>query len=284
MNKQALNIELNRLIKKYNFKTDLAVNDYIIKLIRLYKASLKDINNLIESTFIKYGDNVSLGQLYNNNRLLNLQTDIKEVLKDLGISTKDLITDNLKDVYKLNEYKVTTFIDKKLKLDFGLLNEKTINTSILNDLALVKWKTISDTNILTLNNNINETITTGLIKGTGYKKVAKEVTNAYNVTASKSNRIVRTESHKVQSLTKEEDHKALNNRLKESGLAIITKRIWHASLDSRGRHGFMNNVETNDNDMFNFKGMEVSSPGLTGIASEDINCRCSTSIKIIKGN
>ena len=60
--------------------------------------------------------------------------------------------------------------------------------------------------------------------------------------------------------------------------SVNIRMVWHSAMDERVRaeHGYMDQRLSDEDGMFDFPGVgKVESPGMTGVAEHDINCRCS---------
>ena len=101
--------------------------------------------------------------------------------------------------------------------------------------------------------------------------------NQMGIGAKKSMRIIRTETGRAAS----EGTLKSYDEAKSEGLDLI--RTWLSTLDARVRdtHSKMDKQEADENDMFTLpRGTLVRGPNLSGIAEEDINCRCTIYAKL----
>jgi SPP1 gp7 family putative phage head morphogenesis protein len=167
-----------------------------------------------------------------------------------------------------------------VELKWGLLNEKTVEAAV----RAPEWRALKDIAIRTLKTDsiakIDRVITQGLIQGQSYQKMAKAIKeHVLEPSAANAIRIARTEGHRaaVEGALKTYD------RAREE-LDIDVENIWDATLDRRTRpeHGARDGKAAVEHDgelMWYVQFPDGGSgwtrgPGLSGNASDSINCRC----------
>ena len=169
-------------------------------------------------------------------------------------------------------------------LDFKLPPEEQITAAAAGQ-TRIKWDERIAGHVNDADNKVKELIYDGIVQGQSYSDVAKGIKERFDITASKAETIARTESHRAREM----GNMAATIEAAEMGINMM--RRWLATLDGRTRdtHGAMDGQEIevyDDNGEFAFfespEGGSALYPGGFGIASEDINCRCST-IDIVKG-
>jgi len=96
--------------------------------------------------------------------------------------------------------------------------------------------------------------------------------------AVKSKRVVQTEAHRVREESKQQSYE------KAAKMGIEFEKVWVSTLDSRTRkdHQKLDGQIADKDGYFHIGRFKTKSPGNFGIASEDINCRCTT-ITRLKG-
>ncbi len=265
------------------------LNGYEKRLISSYKKSLEKIKKKVAEMYEKFGDKVTYQEMQSYNRLAVLEREIAVQLKELTGENIKLITDSIKNSFAESYYRTGYSLENGLgvKLGFGQLNPIVINAAILNPLDRIKWPDRMKDHILNkLSNEIKQEITSGLIEGKGYAKIAKAITERTSITASKALVIARTESGRAQSTARIlafDKSEAASKRL-----GIKTSRKWIATLDARTRdtHRSMDGQLAHKNAdgklVFTLpSGAETEGPRLSGIPGEDINCRCTTALEIV---
>ncbi len=287
MTEDEINKRLARLLSNGDTNVEKLIAGSEKRLVGAYKTALADIKKEIAWIFEKYGNDVSYADMMRYNRLQNLQNEIANQVKTLANQNIKTVGDGLTNFFSESYYRSAFGLEVSLgaKLGFGLLDPKVIRASIINPADRINWNAYPDI----IKNNaqkyagqiINE-VSTGLIKGSGYAKIAAAVTDKTGIDANRSLRIIRTEGHRAQSagrILAFDKSEAAANRL---GVAMA--KTWVATLDNRTRadHRYMDKKEADpETGLFKFKsGATTQGPGLSGIADEDINCRCTMTNKI----
>jgi predicted nucleic acid-binding protein len=131
---------------------------------------------------------------------------------------------------------------------------------------------------------IRQEITLGLVKGASFREMSDRIKPALEGDTTKSWRVVRTETHRVQEGAKHDAVAAAD----KSGVKML--KTWRTAQDSRVRrrprdtadHKMLDGVTLPSDGIF--KGVKGSgpAPGHLGAAAEDINCRCFLTYSIDK--
>jgi len=155
---------------------------------------------------------------------------------------------------------------------------------LLNDLSLIKWSDALKANQATYLKDIKNAIGQGLIQGESYGKIARNVKSRADIGASKLIRIINTETHRAQSEGTLEGYDRLISRSEDIGIKPTKK--WLSTLDDKTRNTHQsldqNLAEEIDGEQLftSPNGHKATAPGLFGVAAEDINCRCTTTLSI----
>ena len=132
-----------------------------------------------------------------------------------------------------------------------------------NDRLRINWSTWEQ--------EILQSVTRGLNQGLSYSAMAEEITKITDRQYWRSLRVARTEASRIQS----QAHLDADDLVNELG--IENRKRWIATIDDRTRdnHADMDGEYADKNGIFHLPGgASGPAPGLTGVASEDINCRC----------
>lgn len=126
-----------------------------------------------------------------------------------------------------------------------------------------------------LKQSIRAELSRGIANGSGWLDIAAQIANGMNSPFKRSInnaiRIARTEAHRIQ------NQAALDcqRKAKEHGVDIVKQ--WDATLDGKTRDTHMDldgTIVELDEDFVTMYGDRAEAPGMFGVASEDINCRC----------
>jgi hypothetical protein len=264
-------------------KAERLVKNLEKELTKNYKLSLKEIKVLIADLFARYGEQVTWGEIQQYNRLKNLEGLITEQIKILTKQNTKTARGGLKEIYQESYYQTGYAHEATLNLSmgFGKLNPNAISGALINNLDVIKWEERLKAHAQTYIRQIREELAQGLIQGKGYAKIAKGLNDKTEIGINKAIRIVRTEGHRVQSAARVDAIEKVKKAGEKFGFTI--QRIWLSTLDGRTRdtHRSMDNTAEDDSGYFTLpSGIKAIAPGLSGIAEEDINCRCTTITKV----
>lgn len=152
-----------------------------------------------------------------------------------------------------------------MPLDQNQVAKAVYKTSNSADLADELGFTIDD-----LNKQVLSEIQRGLATDMSYSDIGRNISNRSGVDMRRSQRIARTEGHRVQNEAKMDSlHGA-----KDKGARIIKQ--WDSTLDgaTRDTHRKLDGQEREIDEAFEMDGLYAMYPGDFGDPSEDQNCRC----------
>lgn len=284
---------LKRINKLSEQAYDKSLASYEKELVRAYRDALRSIKMQIADMYEKIGDDPDkyLQQAEKFNRLTNLEEGIAKEFNKLTGSTIKTTNLAIKETFQSNYYIQGFSFEQSLltNVRFGLLNTDQVNAVVANPLRNVDWKQSLKLSKEASFRKVKTEIVQGLIKGQGYQKTAREVSKKIGLLQTEkglavdpkgnlfnSLRIIRTETHRSQSagtLLGYDETLASANRL-----GLDPKKIWVTTFDNRTRPSHANeNAEPADKEgNFTIEGASAPAPGMFGVASIDINCRCTT--------
>lgn len=272
--------EIKRLVQLLDKNSTKRTNYYNHKLLQEYKASLQYVRAQLKKLQKKFsGDSITYGEA--SQRLRNIEPQIIKNINKLNKNSTLIVSKGIKDLYEENFSMFNKIIGKALETkapSFGLINTRSVNASVINKFDWVGAQTRYSNKLL---QNIKSNITQGLISGKSYKTVVNNITNRFNVSVSNASRICRTELHRAESAARI-DSIAEAQQIGES-LGFKVAKIWSSFVgDGRTRqsHIDLDGTEADDNGMFNVGGILCEGPGMSGIAEEDIGCRCTITIGV----
>jgi len=267
---------LNRLLQQGENAADRLTRSQERELVRNYQIALKEVRSKIATAYEKYGDNYTSWTKYN--RLATLEKDIgKEIGKLTGknaVNLKKGIATQFENQYYRTAYALEKTVTARL--GFGQLSSNVIEAAIQNPLDRVGFLARNRDNQARLTRQLREQLTQGLIRGEGFSKTARRIKERMDVGATNTLRIAQTENHRAQTQGR------LRSFDQAEEYGVIAQRIWTSTLDDATRedHQDMDGQVANEEGYFMLDGDEVEGPGLTGIAEQDINCRCTVRMEI----
>lgn len=280
-----VNDRIFELMRKGDKLNGRIVASYEKELFTAYKKSLTSIRSTLAQMYARYGDDVTYHQMIQRNRLITIEKEIASELTTLKAESKNPIESSIKDSFKQSYYFAGYTYESQFKLNmgFGGLRSAVVEAAILNPYDRIKWTARSATNINLLNNRVKQTVATGLIQGDGYVVTARKLKPLIERSLNDSLRIVRTESKRAQTagnlLSIEKVETFAENK------KIDTQRIWVATIDQNTRddHIDMDGEPADANGIFTLPdGTTTEGPGLSGVAEQDINCRCTVILQIVQ--
>ncbi len=248
-------------------------------IIKNYNIALKDIRN--ELLLLDEKGQLTQTEVIKYNRLTTLQDSINSNLNDISNNTYKSINTARENNFE-NAYNKTL---GEVDIVFGKVNKDFVRKSLENPLYKANFKDDLSKSTKSSAKKISGEITQGLIQGKSISEISKRIKNLVNNDAKKSITIARTETLRAMSQGQLE----ATDRLIERG--FIVKKIWSYSYHikgSRPEHEALDGQSADDDGLFryysNSANMEIAMPAprTSGIASEDINCRCAYYNEIIE--
>lgn len=140
--------------------------------------------------------------------------------------------------------------------------------------------------------DIKKNIGVGLRNGDRYSTMARRIAESLDGDYKKAVRIVRTEAHRVRETGFNDAATAIDETLKKGTSGYVMAKTWHTMQDERVRpqkqkrkkynHVKMDGVTIPQNELFKLpSGATCKAPSQTGVAGEDINCRCYLSYDLV---
>jgi len=292
--------------------TDKQVDDISLQILAVYEDSLKSVTDELEKLYTKYLSGIDPRDYYNTviklERLAKLKAQIvvlyTKAATEAGVLITEASTLSMSNAYYKNQFIADFFVPTiGAQISFTALPPGLVNLAVTGNIE--KWlaldadlrKSVGDISdyiakdgetlsaLLLGNRNdeivkINRAITSGLLQGKGYTDTASDVKKVIGTVKkdlttgamAKALRIVRTESNRTYNTGAFANSQALD----EQGIEF--NRIWVSALDinTRNTHQTLDGQTVGPEEPFSSGGAEAMYPGGFGIASQDVNCRCST--------
>ena len=179
------------------------------------------------------------------------------------------------------EKSVTTEDLKENLKDVKAATPSQVRAGVLNDLSGITPEMTYTKDTAQFIYDLQRTLNTGLVNGDRYSTMAKRVAERCDISYRRSQLIVRTETHRVREKGFLDSGIEINQVLeKGSTPQRITKR-WKSMHDEKVRHTKRaNHREVDgvtvgiDEEFTLLHGVKAMSPGSSGTAYNDCNCRC----------
>ena len=220
-------------------------------------------------------DELKLWKLFQKDRLKGL---LREVYKRLTEITGTVLSDSTKKMYEQSYILTNEAINEAIgdKVQFDKPSKKRVEEAVKNPYDKVGFLQRNKDNNKINTEKLRKEITTGIRRGKSYKDIAKEIDKRFDIGFGNAVRISRTEGHRAR------EKGNIDSITQAQELGIRIKKQWLTAKDERVRdtHTELDGVTIDINEKFEIDGYTASEPGGFGVASEDINCRC-TLIAII---
>lgn len=280
VNNRELATRKEAILKQIEQKTALIERRIVIT----YKESMDRIGVKFEKYFRKIEkEGLTVNNISAIQRLRSLYQDIFDEMRKIEPKVYKWIRDNAEASYKKSYYENFFVLEKQLELP---LTFNRLNTARVR--AIVKTPfpgTTLEELVVTLKarafSPVKFELAVGQAIGAGPREIAREMLKAgdifkaqYNNAAYNALRIARTESLRAASTAQLE----MESEAEKAGVKF--RKQWISTLDDRTRpdHVAMDGEFANDNGYFELPdGTETLAPRKSGIAEQDINCRCSFS-------
>lgn len=274
------------------------------KIEKIYQQLMKELNAFLSDYYIKYADDE--GKL--TGAMLEAQGQkakfLEECVKNvdsISLLVKKEITKLVEETYAacysgmakaVKKAKTTEEIAEYTK---GMsVRPEVMKRAVNNNISKLTLPPILEKNRQEVIYDIQQTLNVGLVNGDRYETMSKRISERLNVSRTKANNIVRTESHRnVESGFMDS---AKNIQESFDGSDLVYTATWRTMKDERVRpqqrrksggkwkttlsknganHIKMEGVTVKVGDKFKLEtGVTTESPSNSGYARHDCNCRC----------
>lgn len=249
-----------------------------------YRAALDAIREEIRRAYDRYAQDgvLTYAEMTKYNRLTNLERQVAEELRRLTGRAVRTVDRAAEVSYEASYYRYGWSIAQASGVDlrWGLLRPETIREAVRNPLAELAKRNLSQRTL----RSVRTTITQGLIRGSSYSRMSRELRRTINGTLADAQRIVRTESARATTLGTQRAY----DQAEDAG--VETRRVWDATLDMRTRpaHARIDGTpatnrgsETDPDYQWYLAGEWVRGPAQHSDPAQSVNCRCAIRPEIV---
>lgn len=277
-----------------------------------YKRTLNDLKKFIGYEFAQYAEDGKLTYdiLAKKQSTARFLEEVQQNIDGLSPETQAEILQCVSDIYELSYEGMTNAALKTAPkaaavalqgLSFvqptqvrGGVNNELINKITLND--------VLEKNRRNVIYDLKRAVTIGITNGETVDMMSRRVSGVLDGDYKKAVRVVRTEAHRVREMGLSDSAKSFDEELQktDTGLRMVkiwrtmkdervrpnrrykTKKGWRTSVGSGANHQKMEGQTVLATDMFELTdGHMTVAPGQSGIAAQDINCRCFVQYKLV---
>ena len=208
-----------------------------------------------------------------NSMYKNMLEDFREPWKEVNDSIRNLTS----DAYEESYFKYGFLLNKNvgININYGAIDKRVIrslfNEPNVSGLSLAETLGRTRYNLLLRE---RQSLVQGFIRGDSYVNIVKDLRQTYDKSFNDLLRIARTEGNRAAN---EGQVKAYDDA-EEMGIEI--DRIWiTGGRNIRDAHQFMEGQKADEEGYFHYDGNRTRNPGGFGVASLDVNCKCSVIAK-----
>ena len=271
---------------------------------KIYKSILKDLQNYLTQIYMSYGEDDALtyGVLAAAGMDARFLEEVERRINGITPQVSTEINKTVNDTYEACYNGMRTAVEKasgnRETLQQAFSTVKAVTPDIIKQAVNnpVSGLTLSDTlekHRKDIIYDIKKNIGVGLMNGDRYTTMARRISDSLDGDYRKSIRIVRTEAHRVRESGYNDAATAINGALKNGKTGYVMAKTWKTMSDERVRplrqkrktynHVEMDGVTIPQDELFELpSGAKCMCPGKTGVAGEDINCRCIVVYDLVK--
>lgn len=264
-----------------------------INIRRIYKQILRETDAIIAAEYRKFAvdDRLDYGALQRANQYARF---LEEVAEGLSTATRKVSRELLavvQDVYTLNYDGVVSAVHTltREELREALQSVRNARPEVIRAAVQnpVSGLTLSDTlerNRANIIYDIKRQINAGLSNGDRYSTMARRIQKSLDEDYRKALRIARTETHRVRESGLNDVANDIQEAIDEGDSGIVMVKTWINMDDSRVRTDHIEmqgQIRKTDDDFDLPDGSTAMSPGNSGVAKQDINCRCYASYDLL---
>ena len=261
------------------------------KIRKNYQEILKELRHYLADTYSQYAedDKLTYEILQRHSRYARFLDEVEKKINDLSPETKRLIRSTVEQVY---EHTYNGMIDAMQ--DKGC-TQAILRRAVENPVSKLTLNDRLEKHRKEIIYDIKQAITVGLMNGDRYSTMAGRIKQSVDGSYKKAIRISRTETHRVREAGNLDAARSVQEALSSGNVPLQMMKVWKTMKDERVRpakqkgrnkqydHRKMDGVAVKIDEEFILpSGAKTMAPGQSGVAGEDINCRCYLSYELRK--
>lgn len=280
---------------------------------KIYKELLKEIQSYLADIYISYSedDKLTYGDLAKASMDARFLEEVEQRINNISPKVATEIQNTVQLTYEACYDGMVNAVTKAagnrelLKQAFSSVTAVTpdvIKAAVNNPVSGLTLKDTLEKHRKEIIYDIKRNIGVGLTNGDRFSTMAQRISESVDGDYNKAIRIVRTETHRVRESGFNDAATELNNTLKQGKSGYVMAKTWHTMQDERVRpntvyktkkgwkkgkksrynHEKMDGVTIPQDELFKLpSGATCTHPSKTGVAGEDINCRCYLSYDLV---
>lgn len=272
---------------------------------KIYKEVLREVNGYIGNIYATYseGDMLDYSMLAKAGMDARFLEEVEGRINGISPRVSSLINDTVEQTYGACYDGMRNAVVKAagnrelLQQAFSTVTAVTpdvIRQAVQNPVAGLTLKDTLEKHRKDIIYDIKKNIGVGLSNGDRFSTMARRISESIDGDYNKAVRIVRTEAHRVRESGYNDAATDINEALKNGSSGYVMAKTWRTMDDERVRpakakgkarqynHVKMDGVTIPQDAMFELpSGAKCKAPSQTGVAGEDINCRCYLSYDLV---
>ena len=254
---------------------------------KLYKELLQDTKHFLAEEYYELAEDgeLTFDILLSKGQNARFLEEVEQRLNGLSPKVSQEIQQTVEEMYTMAyngmvDAVIFTQTREELKASLAGLkgvSPETIKATVENPIAGLTLKDTLEKNRKNIIWDIKRQIGVGLTNGDRYDTMARRVAKSLDGDYKKAITIVRTEAGRVREAGHLASARNINETLKNGTTSMRLVKTWKTMKDGRVRdhHHTMDGVTVAmDEDFVLPGGVKTQAPKQSGVASEDINCRC----------
>jgi hypothetical protein len=270
---------------------------------KIYKQILKELNSYLANIYLEYSedDMLTYGDLARVSMDARFLEEVEQRISGISPQVAKQIEETVQQTYEacydgmvhaVNKAAGNRELLKKAFETLGTVSPDVIRAAVNNPISGLTLKDTLEKHRKEIIYDIKKNIGIGLTNGDRYTTMAKRIAESLDGDYKKAVRIVRTETHRVRESGFNDAASDVNNALKNGKSGYVMAKTWKTMQDERVRpkkqkrktynHVKMDGVTIPQDELFKLpSGATCMCPSQTGVAGEDINCRCYVSYDLV---
>lgn len=258
-----------------------------------YQKLLQELRHYMADEYSRYAedDKLTYDILQKNGYYARFLEEVEQKIDDISPEVRRTIRSTVEQTY---EHTYNGMIDCLQKtatgVDLGVLKGCTpevIKRAVENPISKLTLNDRLEKHRKEIIYDIKQDISVGLMNGDRYSTMANRIKKSVEGDYKKAIRIARTETHRVREAGNHDAAVSVNDALKNSTAGVQMMKTWRTMKDERVRpakakgrkrkydHRKMEGISIPIDEEFTLpSGAKTTAPGQSGVAGEDINCRC----------
>lgn len=269
------------------------VNVVDTRLLSTYRSTLDKVMRSLRDLYDKMGEVPTITEANKFNRLNHFVGNMTEEIGKMNtIATNVIHSEKLrmvKDAYKTTTIAITKASADVIELKFTGMPKTAVEFEMSDNMWLNKLKEnnkklVTDIEFAVekrLRMNARNIVSEGQILGNPYAKTAKELKDAFNISATRAKMISFTEMHKAHNAGRNE---SLMEAIESAqNIGVKGFKVWRhnaAAKTPRPDHISADGQRADKNGLFHVGGEALTAPGLGGDPANNIYCHCTAEFEI----